>query len=141
MSSSLSDPRMIATLPREQCIALLRGAHIGRVAATIGADHRTLIRPVSYAYDCARGGIVFRSMPGSKLHALLGGRHACFEIDGADDDSVWSVIVRGRAEAEARAPEVARLEALGVSPAIATGAGGRWIRLRAETITGRRFSV
>ena len=138
VGASADPPVIREPLSREECIEALRATSLGRVVTTFGPDSRPFVRPVSYVYDAVSGSVVFHSMPGGKLHALLGRRDACFEIDGAHDDWVWSVIVRGRVETEDRPREIARLEQL-VRPALDIPAEGRWVRVRGEVISGVRF--
>jgi len=126
-------------LSRKECVAALEQNHLGRVVTTFGPDGRPLVRPVSYVYDTASGSIVFHSVSGGKLNALLDRQDACFEIDGKSSGAMWSVIVRGRVETEDRPAEIARLERLGLSPALTIPADGRWVRVRGEVITGVRF--
>jgi nitroimidazol reductase NimA-like FMN-containing flavoprotein (pyridoxamine 5'-phosphate oxidase superfamily) len=139
MTSDDQQPGGLERLSRDDCIAALRANHLGRVVTTFGPDHRPLVRPVSYACDPRSGSIIFHSLPGGKLHALLDCRDACFEIDGESDGSMWSVIIRGRVETEERPHEIERLEQLGLSPALAVPADGPWVRIRGEVITGVRF--
>ena len=131
---------VITPLGREECIAALRAARIGRVVTTVGPEHRPLVRPVSYLYDADTRSVVFHSLPGTKLHALLDRREASFEIDGATGEFLWSVIVRGRVETEVRSREIARFE-LDISPAVAIPREGPWLRIRGEVITGVRFAA
>ena len=121
-------------------LALLAAHDIGRLAVSLGSAHHPLIRPVTYAYDRPSNSVVFRSDEGSKLYALLTARHACFEIDGVDGDSLWSVIVRGHAEPVTGADEIARFDALGLTAAVGMR-HPRWMRIRAELVTGRRFAL
>jgi nitroimidazol reductase NimA-like FMN-containing flavoprotein (pyridoxamine 5'-phosphate oxidase superfamily) len=126
-------------LSRDECIAALRANRLGRVVTTFGPDHRPLVRPVSYVCDPQSGSILFHSLRGGKLNALIDRRDACFEIDGESDGSMWSVIIRGRVETEERPQEIARLEQLGFSPTLAIPPDGSWVRIRGEVITGVRF--
>lgn len=136
-TEALRDARILS---REECVEALQATAIGRVVTTVGAEHRPLVRPVSYVFDDQTKSVMFHSTPGAKLHALLDRRDACFEIDGGSDGALWSVIVRGRVETEDRPREIARLERLGLSPALSIPPDGRWVRVRCEVITGRCFS-
>ena len=130
----------ITALSREECLEALRTASIGRVATTVGQEHRPLLRPVTYQYDEPTGSVVFHSLPGTKLHALLDRRDASFEIDGESDGWLWSVILRGRVETETRRREITRLER-GPRTPIPIAADGQWLRIRGEVITGVRFPI
>jgi nitroimidazol reductase NimA-like FMN-containing flavoprotein (pyridoxamine 5'-phosphate oxidase superfamily) len=126
-------------LSRVECLRLLAAHSFGRLAVAL-TDGAPVIRPVNYVFDDSSQSIVFRTSPGSKLHAVLQVREAAFEIDGVDEGSRtgWSVIVHGRAEEVTNHAEVRRLGALGVTP-WAPGRKAHWVRIRARTVTGRRI--
>jgi hypothetical protein len=98
-----------------------------------------VIRPVNYVFDEPSQSVLIRSALGSKLHALLRSRKARFEIDGTDPARrlAWSVIVLGVTEEITDAAELRRLERLGLDP-WAPGHKDHWIRIRTNTVTGRR---
>jgi nitroimidazol reductase NimA-like FMN-containing flavoprotein (pyridoxamine 5'-phosphate oxidase superfamily) len=139
MTTDEPKPGGLERLSRDECIAALSANRLGRVVTTFGPDHRPLVRPVSYVCDPRSTAIIFHSLSGGKLNALLDCRDACFEIDGESGGSMWSVITRGRVETEERPREIARLERLGLSPTLAIPPDGRWVRIRGEVITGVRF--
>jgi nitroimidazol reductase NimA-like FMN-containing flavoprotein (pyridoxamine 5'-phosphate oxidase superfamily) len=129
-------------LTRQECLALLAGAVIGRVVVPMGATGRPVVRPVNYAFDTVSQSVVFRSAPGGKLHALLLAAQACFEVDAFDpgNRTGWSVIIQGVTEPVTDAMEVRRLEGLTLHSWV-TGAGGQLMRIRARTISGRRIEA
>lgn len=134
-----SESARLYVLSEEQCVELLRAAHVGRVVV-VAASGRPLIRPVNYKFDEVSGSIVFRSRRGSKLYVLGHADHACFEIDGGDQgpEAAWSVIVTGRVEQVTAEAEIARLERLG----LVTWVGDdplTWLRIHANVISGRRL--
>jgi nitroimidazol reductase NimA-like FMN-containing flavoprotein (pyridoxamine 5'-phosphate oxidase superfamily) len=133
-------PRLTA-LSRPECLTLLAANSFGRVIVTIGREHRALIRPVNYVFDDSSQSVVFRTAPGTKLHALLRSRSACFEIDAIDATarSGWSVIVYGITETVLDPSDIRRLEACGLD-SFAPGPRPEWIRVRATTVTGMRIS-
>jgi len=139
----VGDPHVAApqlvTLPRDECLELLAAESFGRVVVTVGVDHRPLVRPVLYIFDQGAKAVTFRSVPGTKLHALLRSASACFEIDSVDLEARtgWSVIVYGVTEAVLHPTEIRRLEASGLD-SFAAGSQTEWIRVRATTITGMR---
>ena len=130
---------MLVTLTREQCDRLLASQQIGRVAVN-APGWPPVIRPVNYRYDTSTGSIVFRTARGSKLTALLLSGTAAFEVDGIDegDETGWSVIVSGVAGQVENAAEQARLDQLGLR-SWAAGDQPCWVRIRAETVSGRRI--
>ena len=129
------DPQGLEVLSRPQCLRLLRRRTIGRVVLTV--DCLPTAFPVNYAF--LDDDIVFRSAAGSKLHAALAGTVVGFQVDRIDPvlQSGWSVLVRGRADILA-AEELARAARLGLRPA-APGERPFFVRIRTETVSGRRF--
>lgn len=134
----MSAPGLVE-LEREECLTLLAGAEVGRVVVAGPTGAPPIVRPVVYGFDEESQSVVFRTAEGSKLHALMQSRSACFEIDGIDpvSRSGWSVIVAGVTEHVTAAVEVSRLERLGLHTWVA-GARGHWIRVRARSVSGRR---
>jgi len=131
------NPGRLRELTPDQCRQLLRRERVGRVAVVTPAGW-PLIRPVDYVFDERSGSVVFRSRRGSKLHALSHSDRASFEIDsGADTSTTWSVIVTGVVETITRAPEIERLERLGLGTRV-TVQPDTWLRIRPNVISGRR---
>lgn len=128
-------------LTRSDCFQLLAGNRFGRLAVNIGGT-APAIRPVNYVLDERSQSIVFRTDYGSKLFGLLTSGKAAFEIDGVDHASQtgWSVIVVGVTEEIVNPLEVRRLEHGGLEP-WAPGPKPCWMRIRAQTVSGRRIVV
>jgi uncharacterized protein len=124
-------------LEREECLRLLAGQRLGRLAVSVSGQ-APLIRPVNYLFDEPTQSIVFRSGPGAKLQRLLAARQASFEIDGANlpDRTGWSVVVRGVVEEITDPFELRRLERAPLDP-WAPGEKPHWIRIRVRTVSGR----
>lgn len=127
----------LESISREECLRLLAGDEIGRLAVI---DGRTpVILPVTYAMDGEA--VVFRTGPGVKLDA--GPRSpASFEVDAIDRErhTGWSVVVTGRLRevTDYEGETLERLRRLDVSP-WAGGARDHWMRLEPTRITGRRI--
>ncbi len=83
-------------LPADECWKYLRSSYIGRLAVINGDIPE--IFPVNFSV--AGQTLVFRTAPGTKLRALLGGAVAAFEVDGLNPyaTEVWSVVAKGRPE-------------------------------------------
>jgi uncharacterized protein len=131
-------PGQIQELTRAECFELLAAARLGRVAVT--DDRGPVVFPVTFVLD--RHTVVFRTEPGTKLHAAGRGGRACFEADGADEPARtgWSVIVRGEIT-EVRDPhELARLRELPLRP-WAPGARDHYARILPAVLTGRRITA
>src|SRR5262249_6633125 len=124
----------IEVLDSGACRRLLADEEIGRVAVVIGAT--PMILPVNYALD--GNDIVFRTMPGSRIH--VGRGHAAFEVDEFDREkqSGWSVLVTGRLEevTKYQSADLEHVKHLDVTP-WARGERNVWMRLRPNFITGR----
>jgi nitroimidazol reductase NimA-like FMN-containing flavoprotein (pyridoxamine 5'-phosphate oxidase superfamily) len=123
-------------LSEAECRALLASARVGRVAVVHGG--RPAILPVRYAL--LDGDVVIRTAPGEKLMAAALHEVVAFEIDAFDEPtrSGWSVDVVGPAEEIVHPDEIARAAALDLEP-WAGEARDRYVRIRAEDISGRRI--
>ena len=134
-------PTEMVELSREECLELLAANNFGRLAVNAGVGP-PIVRPVNYAFDRPSQSVVFRTAPGSKLHALLRSVDAAFEIDGVDERTRtgWSVIIRGTTEEVTNPSELRRLDALGLD-AWAPGEKPHWVQIRAWTVSGRRIAV
>jgi len=119
----------------DECLRLLAGHHIGRLAVVV--DGQPLVFPVNYALVGRR--IVFRTDPGTKLHAAAGHRVA-FEIDGANSiyHDGWSVLVVGTAREEHDEARRQEFERLPLRPWV-SGPKAHWISIAGDAITGRRI--
>jgi uncharacterized protein len=128
------------TLARTECLELLAQTGFGRLA--VNGARGPVIRPVNYVFDESSQSVVFRTAHGSKLHSLLRAAKAAFEIDGTDEDarSGWSVIVVGVTEEVTNPAETRRLAASGLEP-WGPGVKAHWVRIRANTVSGRRIVV
>ena len=133
-----ADPRpgRIDELTRSECFGLLAGGIFGRVA--VDDDHGPVIFPVSFVLD--RHTVVFRTEPGTKLHAARRGSRVCFEADGTDaaGRTAWSVIVRGEITEVTDPAELARLRTLPLRVQ-APGARGHYVKILPAVLTGRRI--
>ena len=129
-------------LARPECLRLLAATGIGRIAVSVTEWDHPVIRPVNYVFDESSQSVLIRSAIGSKLHALLRSAMAAFEIDGIDTARHvgWSVIIVGVAEEITNAAEVRRIERLGLEP-WPPGRKGHWIRIRTNTVSGRRVAL
>jgi len=127
-------------LERAGCLALLGQGGVGRIAVTVPGRDYPVLRPVNYVFDRSSQSVLIRSGPGSKFHALLRSKRATFEVDGTDAVGRvgWSVIIHGICEEIANPAELRRVEGLGLEP-WAPGVKSHWIRIHANTVSGRRI--
>jgi nitroimidazol reductase NimA-like FMN-containing flavoprotein (pyridoxamine 5'-phosphate oxidase superfamily) len=129
-------------LDRPECLRLLAATGIGRIAVSVTEWDTPVIRPVNYVFDESSQSVLIRSALGSKLHALLRSAKAAFEIDGIDpaERVGWSVIIHGVTEEITNPAELRRIAGLGLEP-WAPGHKGHWIRVRSNTVSGRRIAL
>lgn len=126
----------IEVLGRSECQQLLETQPVGRVGFV--ARGQPIILPVTYALH--RGEVVFRTDEGSQLHASIRGARVAFQVDGLDarDQTGWSVLVKGPADAVPEGALLTELEELGLVP-WAAGDKSQFMRIRTADITGRRL--
>jgi nitroimidazol reductase NimA-like FMN-containing flavoprotein (pyridoxamine 5'-phosphate oxidase superfamily) len=136
--TTIDTGRPLSVLHRDECLALLGTAQVGRLAIVDGGQ--PLVFPVNFVL--ADESPVFRSAPGTKVRAGAG-RAVCFEVDHIDAETKagWSVLVVGWLEEvtvyDAAAYRV--VSSLGVEP---WAAGDRPLLMRVvpRRITGRRIA-
>ena len=126
----------LSVLEEGECVRLLSGARVGRVAVTIGAV--PAVFPVNFAL--LDGDIVFRTGTGTKLDAATRNAVVAFEVDNLDPlyHEGWSVLVVGIADELTDPVLLGRAEALPLAP-WAPGARDHVVRLQPEFVSGRRI--
>ena len=99
-----------------------------------------MIFPVNYAID--RGNIVFRTDPGSKLHAAVNESYVAFEVDWVEPtwQDGWSVVARGQAHVVADPGELQKVRQLSLRP-WAAGEKEHYVSIETKLISGRRLSA
>ncbi|WP_436791925.1 pyridoxamine 5'-phosphate oxidase family protein [Yinghuangia sp. YIM S10712] len=133
----VAGPTRMVELGRDEALALLAGAQVGRVVFSQRA--LPAVRPVNFA---VRGtDVVFRVRGDSSFAGALDGNVVAFEADEVDpaNRSGWSVVVTGLAEILDNGSEYARTLAVAPEP-WAPGVHDRVVRVRAELVTGRRIA-
>lgn len=131
--------RELVELTVEECLELLGGGMVGRVAMCTPMGPR--IVPVNYAmHDDA---IVFRTVPYSELGTYGWNTELAFEVDHLDDEKHhgWSVVAVGKSEIVEDPDELREIRA-GWDPT--PWAGGRrhlYLKLRWRDLTGRRVGA
>jgi hypothetical protein len=123
-------------LDRDDCLALLRTAPVGRLAVTIAA--MPMVLPVRFRLADDR--VFFRVVRGSALDAATNGTVIAFEADEITPDTLtgWSVVVVGLAQDALAADCPADLAAAGV-PWAQPHSEHRIVALATNRITGRRI--
>ncbi len=124
----------VRVLDRQECWQYLQAHDFGRIAVAPQGD--VAIYPINYVVQSGR--IRLRTSPGAKLFALLLNARVAFEIDGQDEDSAWSVLVRGTA-AEAQMPPNLDLPETNERPWV-PGPRDVLVEITADEISGRAFT-
>lgn len=129
---------VLVHLTTAECWDKLGTRGVGRVA--LPAQPGPAVLPVNYAVDA--GTIVYRTEPRGAA-APETGAAVSFEVDRVDDrtSQAWSVLVTGFAE---RVEDPATMRHLTERHAAEPWAGGNrplWIRIRPDTVTGRRVTT
>jgi nitroimidazol reductase NimA-like FMN-containing flavoprotein (pyridoxamine 5'-phosphate oxidase superfamily) len=133
--------RVIVDLSEAECLDLISGGGIGRIAYT--GRFGPVVLPVNYALQ--DGAVVFRTAPHGPLDedlqtGIAGADYkVAFEIDSIDLDSRqgWSVLIQGPAHHVTGAEEEAARQS-GVQP-WAPGDRELFVRIVPSRVTGRRI--
>ena len=123
----------------EECLELLQGGVVGRVALSTPMGPR--IVPVNYAmYEDA---IVFRTTPYSELGTYGWNTDLAFEIDHIDYDhhQGWSVVAIGRSALVDDPAELADIRANWDPTPWAGGVRSLFIRVPCSELTGRQLGT
>lgn len=124
----------LRVLTRDECLALLATAEIGRIA--VSARALPVILPVRFELDGDR--IVFVTHHGTTLDAATHDTVVAFETDGAAGDSpcAWSVHVNGIASHVTDAASLDRLATLEL-PSWLAGQPTRFVAISTDHVEGR----
>ena len=125
---------VIRHLDEQECWDRVAAAPYGRLGLTVANE--VDIVPVNAVL--ANGDLYFRTAPGSKLAELAANPRVAYEVDGYDDDTAFSVVVKGTAERLERQADIDAAEQLPLSPWIPT-LKYRWVRIRPTSVSGRAF--
>ena len=128
----------LVELSRDQCFDHLRRAGIGRIGYVV--EGLAVILPVNFTMR--DDDIVFCTDSGSKLRWLSNHTRVAFEVDGsnAEDQSGWSVLVRGTARSVTDADSI---EALGAEDVVSwvRPAAAHWVRISVDQVSGRSLAA
>lgn len=123
-------------LDPEDCLELLRGENVGRVALTARA--LPIVLPVNFAV--LEGDIVWRCAQGTKLNDASAGFVVAFEVDHFESDHQgWSVMIQGLAHVSTEEEELARVSQLPLESWSLDGMADRYVRLVPNVMTGTRI--
>jgi nitroimidazol reductase NimA-like FMN-containing flavoprotein (pyridoxamine 5'-phosphate oxidase superfamily) len=123
-------------LSRHECLALLPTVPFGRLVFTEGA--LPAVVPVNFLLDSA--GLVIRTAPGGSVARVADGSVVALQADDVDQQrrTGWSVTVVGQARTVRDPVELARLEALPLTPWVA-GDRSTLVVVEIGIVTGRRI--
>lgn len=124
----------ITVLDEAECWRLLGAAELGRLA--VAAAGEVDIFPINYVVS--EGVLYFRTAPGDKLLELTVNPTVAFEIDGYDESSAFSVVLKGIAERIESQTLADELERLPLNP-WAPNPKYRWVRIVPTSVSGRSF--
>ena len=132
----MNEPR---ELDERTCRELLSSGVVARVAVCAPAGPH--IVPVNYALH--GDAVVFRTTPYSVLGARGWNQRLAFEIDHVDYErrSGWSVVAAGPGEMVEDPDELATIRALWDPSPWAGGSRHLYIRLRWDSLTGRKIGA
>lgn len=124
----------LRVLTRDECLALLATAEIGRIA--VSARALPIILPVRFAMDDDR--IVISTHHGTTLDSATRDTVVAFEADGAAGDSPfgWSVHVNGIASHITDPTRLHRMAALQL-PSWSIGQPTKFVAISTEHVDGR----
>lgn len=128
--------RELAELDVDECLELLSGRYVGRVAFNRGG--RPSVLPVNYLVH--EGSVIFRIGFGTALDDVIG-QWVAFEVDEIDEvyHSGWSVVVHGKAEEVWEPEDLETVRALPLRP-WAPGDREHYVRILSTAVTGRRIT-
>lgn len=124
----------VEVLDAEECWRRLAQAPMGRLAVAVRGSID--IFPVNFVVS--DGALYFRTAPGDKLLELSVNPDVAFEVDGFDENSAWSVVVKGVAERLETQTEIDEADQLPLVPWVPT-LKYRWVRINPTALSGRSF--
>jgi nitroimidazol reductase NimA-like FMN-containing flavoprotein (pyridoxamine 5'-phosphate oxidase superfamily) len=128
----------IVDLGREDSLALLASAPVGRIVFTRGA--LPAIHPVNFVVE--GDDVVITTSEDSALLSAVAESIVAFEADEIDaaNHVGWSVVVTGRARLVTDRQNIERLRVI-MRTSTGPAESARFIRIRPEIVSGRRIST
>ena len=139
--NEMGDPPLelvLDEISRDECLELLAGQSIGRLAVADHGGYPPHIVPVNFVLD--GDAVVFRSNVGLKFRLSVLSEHSVsFEVDSVEPGGhmAWSVVVQGRADLLSQEEIDALPHGSWLHP-WAPGERKEWVRIVPYTVTGRR---
>jgi uncharacterized protein len=130
-------PPAVERIPDDECWKLLGDVRFGRLAMAAVGDIDVF--PVNFVLDGRD--VVIRSAAGTKLLEAVMSHLVAIEADHRDPVSgvAWSVVAKGAPHLVERFEDIYRAERLDIQPWIDAVTKDRFIRIRVDRISGRRF--
>lgn len=135
MSEAESEAHL-EVIDRVECLQLLDGQGVGRIAGTV--EGHPVILPINYVVF--GDAVLLRARRGGVVDRITGDMVVAFEIDGTDSiyHEGWSVLVVGRSAHVTEPAELDRLKGLRLLPWAGEGRD-LFIRIFLDSVTGRRI--
>lgn len=125
----------VVVLDETECWQRLRSQVVGRIFMQVG-DVLDVF-PVNYVVDDES--ILLRTAEGTKFAELMVSTAVLFEADDYNDESAWSVVLRGTARRLETEAEIVAAEALPLRPMVPT-LKRNFVRITATSLSGRWFA-
>ncbi|GAB3596707.1 Pyridoxamine 5'-phosphate oxidase [Corynebacterium faecale] len=132
--SDLNGP--VRKLTEQESRERLGAVALGRIVVRRSDDIE--IFPVNYVMD--EKNLYFRTAEGNKLFTISLNHDVLFEVDNVDEETAWSVVIRGNAELVRDGDEIQHVDSLDLKPWIPT-LKYNYVRIAPDSITGREFQL
>lgn len=126
----------VRKLTEQESRERLGAVALGRIVVRRSDDIE--IFPVNYVMD--EKNLYFRTAEGNKLFTISLNHDVLFEVDNVDEETAWSVVVRGNAELVSNGEEIQHVDSLDLKPWIPT-LKYNYVRIAPDSITGREFQL
>lgn len=130
------DDNPIIEFDESRSLELLATESLGRLVTV--SQGRAEIFPVNYALS-PEGKLYFRTAEGTKLAGITIQPDVLFQVDHIEDDSAWSIVVRGTARRLDSFTEINDAEELDLKPWIPT-LKYNFVEITPEQTSGRGFT-
>ena len=126
----------VRKLTEQESMERLGAVALGRIVVRRSDDIE--IFPVNYVMD--EKNLYFRTAEGNKLFTISLNHDVLVEVDNVDEETAWSVVVRGNAELVRDGDEIQHVDSLDLKPWIPT-LKYNYVRIAPDSITGREFQL